>query len=65
MAPAVIKLEMLIPVQEIIILDSWASLSFSVEKSVVHAKTRVLKARYTMELAQDLRKAYGMLEMNS
>ena len=35
-------------------------MSFSIEKSTVTAKTRALKAEYTMELAQDLKAIHGI-----
>ena len=34
--------------------NSFAEMSFSIEKQTVTAKSRALKAEYTMELAQDL-----------
>ena len=37
-----------------------AEMGFSIEKSVVTAKTRQLKAEYTMELAQDLKAVHGL-----
>lgn len=38
----------------------FAEMSFSVEKSPVEAKSRALKAEYTIELAQDLRRLHGL-----
>jgi hypothetical protein len=38
----------------------FAELAFSIEKVSVEAKTRALKAEYTMELAQDLRAVHGL-----
>lgn len=38
----------------------WNEMSFSIEKSMVSAETRALKARYTTELAQDLRVTHGL-----
>jgi hypothetical protein len=35
-------------------------MAFSIEKTSVEAKTRALKAEYTMELAQDLRAVHGL-----
>jgi len=35
-------------------------MSFSIEKATVTAKTRALKAEYTMELAQDLKAVHGL-----
>jgi Major capsid protein Gp23. len=35
-------------------------MSFSIEKTSVEAKTRALKAEYTMELAQDLKAIHGL-----
>jgi hypothetical protein len=35
-------------------------MSFSIEKSTVTAKTRALKAEYTMEIAQDLKAIHGI-----
>ena len=37
-----------------------AEMGFTIEKSVVEAKTRQLKAEYTMELAQDLKAVHGL-----
>jgi len=37
-----------------------AEMGFSIEKSTVTAKTRQLKAEYTMELAQDLKAVHGL-----
>jgi hypothetical protein len=38
----------------------WNEMSFSIEKVTVTAKTRALKAEYTMELAQDLKAVHGL-----
>ena len=38
----------------------WNEMSFSIEKSMVEAESRALKARYTTELAQDLRVTHGL-----
>jgi len=38
----------------------FAEMSFGVEKSMVEAKSRALKAEYTIELAQDLRRLHGL-----
>ena len=40
--------------------SSLAEMAFSIEKSTVTAKTRQLKAEYTMELAQDLKAIHGL-----
>jgi hypothetical protein len=40
--------------------SSFAEMAFSIEKSTVTAKTRQLKAEYTMELAQDLKAIHGL-----
>ena len=40
--------------------NSFAEMVFSIEKSTVTAKTRALKAEYTMELAQDLKAIHGL-----
>jgi hypothetical protein len=37
-----------------------AQMGFSIEKTTVTAKTRALKAEYTMELAQDLKAVHGL-----
>jgi hypothetical protein len=37
-----------------------AEMGFTIEKSTVTAKTRALKAEYTMELAQDLKAIHGL-----
>jgi hypothetical protein len=39
---------------------SFAEMGFSIEKVSVTAKTRALKAEYTMELAQDLKAVHGL-----
>ena len=44
------------PVQQV---NPWKEMSFSIEKETVTAETRALKARYTRELEQDLRKVHG------
>ena len=38
----------------------FAQMAFSIEKATVTAKTRALKAEYTMELAQDLKAVHGL-----
>ena len=38
----------------------FAEMSFSIEKTTVTAKSRALKAEYTMELAQDLKAIHGL-----
>lgn len=40
--------------------DSFAEAGFTIQKQVVEAKTRALKAEYTMELAQDLKAVHGL-----
>ena len=40
--------------------DAFAQMAFSIEKSTVTAKSRALKAEYTMELAQDLKAIHGL-----
>ena len=40
--------------------STFAEMAFSIEKSTVTAKTRQLKAEYTMELAQDLKAIHGL-----
>ena len=40
--------------------NSFAEMSFSIEKQTVTAKSRALKAEYTMELAQDLKAIHGL-----
>ena len=39
---------------------SFAEMGFTIEKSTVTAKSRALKAEYTMELAQDLKAVHGL-----
>lgn len=39
---------------------SWGEMSFTIEKTTVEAKTRALKAEYTVELAQDLKSVHGL-----
>ena len=40
--------------------DAWTEMAFSIEKTSVIAKTRMLKAEYTEELAQDLKAVHGL-----
>jgi hypothetical protein len=40
--------------------NSFSEMAFSIEKSTVTAKSRALKAEYTMELAQDLKAIHGL-----
>ena len=40
--------------------DPWNQMAFSIEKTSVVAKSRILKAEYTMELAQDLKSVHGL-----
>ena len=40
--------------------NHFAEMAFSIEKSTVTAKSRALKAEYTMELAQDLKAIHGL-----
>ena len=40
--------------------NAFAQMAFSIEKTTVTAKTRALKAEYTMELAQDLKAIHGL-----
>jgi len=40
--------------------NSFANMAFSIEKVSVEAKSRALKAEYTMELAQDLKAIHGL-----
>tara|TARA_B100001750_G_C15510136_1_gene603059 strand:+ start:1401 stop:2702 length:1302 start_codon:yes stop_codon:yes gene_type:complete len=40
--------------------NSFAQMAFSIEKATVTAKSRALKAEYTMELAQDLKAIHGL-----
>ena len=40
--------------------ESFKDMGFTIEKSSVEAKTRGLKAEYTMELAQDLKAVHGL-----
>ena len=40
--------------------DAFAQMAFSIEKSTVTARSRALKAEYTMELAQDLKAIHGL-----
>lgn len=40
--------------------NEFAQMGFSIEKVAVEAKTRALKAEYTMELAQDLKAIHGL-----
>jgi len=39
---------------------AWQDMAFSIEKTQVAAKTRALRATYTMELAQDLKAIHGL-----
>ena len=38
----------------------FAQMAFSIDKATVTAKSRALKAEYTMELAQDLKAIHGL-----
>lgn len=40
--------------------DPWAEMSFRIDKQGVEAKSRQLKAQYSIELAQDLRAVHGL-----
>lgn len=40
--------------------NEFPEMSFTIEKATVTARTRALKAEYTMELAQDLRAVHGL-----
>jgi len=40
--------------------NNFSQMAFSIEKTTVTAKTRALKAEYTMELAQDLKAIHGL-----
>jgi len=40
--------------------NSFGQMSFSIDKTTVTAKTRALKAEYTLELAQDLKAVHGL-----
>ena len=40
--------------------NSFAEMSFTIEKATVTAKSRALKAEYTLELAQDLKAIHGL-----
>ena len=40
--------------------DPFAEMGFTIEKVTVTAKSRALKAEYTLELAQDLKKIHGL-----
>jgi len=40
--------------------DSFGDMGFTIEKAAVEAKTRALKAEYTMELAQDLKAIHNL-----
>jgi hypothetical protein len=41
-------------------VDAWASMSMTIEKTSVTARTRQLRADYSLELAQDLRAIHGL-----
>ena len=41
-------------------LTKFAEMAFSIDKVTVTAKSRALKAEYTMELAQDLKAIHGL-----
>lgn len=42
------------------VTNPFPQMAFSIEKTTVEAKTRALKAEYTMELAQDLKAIHGL-----
>lgn len=46
--------------QAVVQTNPWAEMSFSIEKATVTAKTRALKAKYTEELAADLKAVHGI-----
>lgn len=39
---------------------AWPEVAFSIDRNTVEAKTRALKAEYTMEIAQDLKAIHGL-----
>lgn len=39
---------------------AWSEMAFTIEKTAVIAKTRALKAEYSLELAQDLKAVHGL-----
>lgn len=39
---------------------AWPEMAFSIEKTTVEAKSRALKAEYSMEIAQDLKAIHGL-----
>lgn len=41
-------------------VDPWAAMGVTIEKSSVEAKTRQLRADYSLELAQDMRNIHGL-----
>ena len=41
-------------------VDAWNSMSMTIEKTSVTARTRQLRADYSLELAQDLRTIHGL-----
>ena len=45
-------------------VDAWSSMSMTIEKTSVTAKTRQLRADYSLELAQDLRSIHGLAAEN-
>ena len=42
------------------VTNRWSEMAFSIERTSVEAKTRALKAEYSMELAQDLKAIHGL-----
>lgn len=40
--------------------ETWNEMAFSIERTAVVAQSRALKARYTVELAQDLKAVHGL-----
>lgn len=41
-------------------VDPWAAMGVTIEKTLVEAKTRQLRADYSLELAQDMRAVHGL-----
>lgn len=40
--------------------NAWGEMGFSIDRVQVHAKTRALKAEYSIELAQDMKSVHGL-----
>lgn len=62
-APMIVKIDSIMPVKAAKLdwpLDNFPHIEFNIERFTVTAKSRELKATWTMELEQDLKAVYGI-----